>query len=130
KHGSQSRTGIYNGINAAEINLNDPASPVPGSVFGGYASIAGVWYNDNRFPVQWQNTYFHADYVGQWIKNIEIDSLDHPSIVNDFWDNNGVIVYMTLNKKNGCISYVNYPDQIKEICYVGKHLLRCRSVNG
>lgn len=119
KHGNQSRTGIYNGFDAAEINLNDPASPVPGPLFGGYASIAGVWYTDNRFPVQWQNTYFHADYVGQWIRNFIIDTLDQPSRVKGFWDNNGVIVYLTLNPFNGCISYVNYPDQIKEICYGG-----------
>ncbi len=119
KHGNQSRTGIYDGIDADEINLNDPASPVPGSSFGGYASIAGVWYDDNRFPVEWQNTYFHGDYVGQWIRNFKIDTLDKPLEVDGFWDNNGVIVYMTLNRKNGCISYINYPDQIKEICYGG-----------
>jgi len=119
KHGNQSRTGIYDGIDADEINLNDPASPVPGSSFGGYASIAGVWYDDNRFPVQWQNTYFHGDYVGQWIRNFKIDTLDKPLEEDGFWDNNGVIVYMTLNRINGCIAYVNYPSQIKEICYGG-----------
>ncbi|MBL0343227.1 MAG: PKD domain-containing protein [Bacteroidetes bacterium] len=119
QHGFQARTGIFNGIDAAEININDPLSPLQGSMFGGYASIAGVWYDDDRFPVQWQNTYFHADYVGQWIRNFVVDSLDQPTQTQGFWDNNGVIVYMTLNRKNGCISYVNYPNEIKEICYGG-----------
>lgn len=119
KHGYQARTGIFNGNQAAEININDPLSPVQGTMFGGYASIAGCWYNDNRFPVIWQNTYFHADYVGQWIRNFEIDTLDVPSKVNGFWDNNGIIVHLAVNPVNGCIAYANYPDEIKQICYTG-----------
>ncbi|MBL0343226.1 MAG: PQQ-dependent sugar dehydrogenase [Bacteroidetes bacterium] len=120
KHGAnKTRTGIYNGANAAEIDISDPLSPVQGSMFGGSAALAGVWYSDNRFPVEWQNTYFHADYVGQWIRNIVVDSLNVPSVSRGFWDNNGVIVYMAVNPRNGCIAYVNYPSQIKQICYGG-----------
>ncbi|HMT30939.1 MAG TPA: hypothetical protein PKD91_16830, partial [Bacteroidia bacterium] len=80
---------------------------------------AGVWYTDNRFPVAWQNTYFHADYVGQWIRNFVIDTVDQASEAREFWDNNGVIVYLTVNPANGCIAYANYPSEIKEICYGG-----------
>ncbi len=119
KHGNQSRTGIYDGINADEINISDSLSPVSGPSFGGYASVGGIWYDDNRFPVEWQNTYFHADYVGQWVRNFSTDTLDQPIQVKDFWDNNGVIVYLALNRKNGCIAYADYPNQIKEICYGG-----------
>ncbi|MBK6642607.1 MAG: PQQ-dependent sugar dehydrogenase [Bacteroidetes bacterium] len=119
KHGFQSRAGIFTNGVADEINIDDPASPVQGTMFGGYASIAGVWYTDNRFPVIWQNTYFHADYVGQWIRNFEIDTNDVLSNVNGFWDNNGIIVHMALNPVNGCIAYANYPGEIKEICYTG-----------
>lgn len=119
KHGFQSRAGIFTNGVADEINIDDPASPVQGTMFGGYASIAGVWYTDNRFPVIWQNTYFHGDYVGQWIRNFEIDTNDVLSQVNGFWDNNGIIVHMALNPVNGCIAYANYPGEIKEICYTG-----------
>ena len=119
KHGNQTRTGIFNGLIADEININDPLSPVQGTMFGGYASMAGVWYTDNRFPVAWQNTYFHADYVGQWIRNFVIDTVDQASEAREFWDNNGVIVYLTVNPANGCIAYANYPSEIKEICYGG-----------
>lgn len=119
KHGLQTRTGIYSGDTAAVINTNDPLSPVQGPMFGGYSSIGGVWYNDNRFPVQWQNTYFHADYVGQWIRNIVADTTEEVSQVNQFWDNNGNIVCLGLNPVNGCLTYVAYPDKIREICYTG-----------
>lgn len=119
KHGYQTRTGIFNGQNAAEINITDSLSPVQGVMFGGYSSIAGFFYNDNRFPPAWQNIYFHTDYVGEWIRGFVIDSANVPSQVLQFWDNLGAISYMAVNPNNGCIAYANYPDKIKEICYTG-----------
>ncbi len=119
KHGYQTRAGIFIGDSAATINITDTLSPVQGTMFGGYASVGGLWYNDDRFPFEWQNTYFHADYVGQWIRSFVIDEMDKASEVKPFWDNNGNIVCMKLNPSNGCISYVAYPDLIKEICYTG-----------
>jgi PKD repeat protein len=119
KHGLQTRTGIYSGDSAAVINTNDSLSPVQGPMFGGYSSIGGVWYNDDRFPLQWQNTYFHSDYVGQWIRNMVVDTSEQASQINQFWDNNGNIVCLALNPASGCITYVAYPDKIREICYTG-----------
>ena len=119
KHGFQTRTGTFSGDSATVINTNDSLSPVQGQMFGGYSSIGGVWYNDDRFPFEWQNTYFHTDYVGQWIRNIVVNSLDQATEVKQFWDNNGNVVAMKLNPNNGCITYVAYPDKIKELCYTG-----------
>lgn len=119
KHGFQTRTGTFDGDSATVINTTDSLSPVQGPMFGGYSSIGGVWYNDDRFPVQWQNTYFHTDYVGQWIRNMIVDTTEQASEINQFWDNNGNVVCLTLNPESGCLTYVAYPDKIRQICYTG-----------
>jgi PKD repeat protein len=111
------RTGIFVGQTASEIALNDPASPLQGDTFPGFASIAGVWYNDTRFPPAYQNTYFHADFVGGWIKNLNIDSNNVASKINNFAQNTGYIDFLTVNPRDGCINYARYPNEIREICY-------------
>ncbi|MBK9045799.1 MAG: PQQ-dependent sugar dehydrogenase [Bacteroidetes bacterium] len=119
KHGNQSRTGIFVNDTASTININAPGSPVIGPSFGGYASTAGFWYTGNKFPIEFQDTYFHGDYVGQWIQNFKFDANDKPLEVIDFAALVGPCVFITENVADGSIYYVSYPDQIKKIIYTG-----------
>lgn len=118
---TQSRMGVWNGNDAAEIDLNDVACPIPAVFFGGDASVAGTWYDDNRFPSEYHNTYFHLDYVRGWIKNFGFDSLNNPTFVKNFADSTGPVVFLTLNKRDGCLWYVKYglgpTSEIRRICY-------------
>ncbi len=118
RHGSnQARTGTWSGNNAAEINLNSPGSPVYGPVFPGNASVGGVWYTGNTYPVIYQNTYFHGDYGAQWIKNFKFDGNNDADTVKDFESSNGAVVFVGMSPKDKFIHYVRYPDQIRRIAY-------------
>jgi glucose/arabinose dehydrogenase len=78
------RTGIYttNGT-AAVTNIGGPGSPVSGPQFGGTSSIGGTWYQGDDFPAMYKNTYFHADYETQWIRNFVFDANNKPVTVRE-----------------------------------------------
>lgn len=118
-HGNQSRTGIFNGVNAATIDLDNPASPVPGPRFGGNASTGGIWYTSDRFPATYQNTYFHADYVAGWIKNFTYDANDKVVSVRNFASGLGPVVFLEVHPSSGTLMYVKYPAEIRRIRYTG-----------
>lgn len=119
KHGNQSRTGIWSGNNAAEIDLDNPSSPVPGPKFGGNASVAGVWYTGTAYPYKYQNTYFHGDYGTQWIRNFVFDNNNDPDTVREFETGSGACVFIGVSPLDQQIHYVRYPDQIRKIRYNG-----------
>ena len=50
-------------------------SSVSGVPFNGSASTAGVFYTGDDFPAAYKNTYFHADYGAQWIRNLQMDAM-------------------------------------------------------
>ncbi|KXK45984.1 MAG: PKD domain-containing protein [Bacteroidetes bacterium OLB10] len=116
-HGNESRTGIFVGNNASQIDIDDPSSPVDGVRFGGYTSVSGLFYQGNKFPLDMQGSYFHGDYAGEWIKRFDFNSNDTATLARNFGDNMGAVVYMRENQEDGCIYYVRYPDQIRRICY-------------
>ncbi len=68
------RTGIYNGNNAAEISIGNNQSPVKGYDFIGYASVGGAWYEGTKYPFEFQNSYFHGDYAQGWILKLPVSS--------------------------------------------------------
>lgn len=119
KHATQARTGIYNGFDAAVIDVGVVNSPVQGATFGGYASVGGCWYTDNRFPLEYQNTYFHGDYAVGFIRQFMFDADNNPTQTLGFWDGVGANVFMAVNPRTGCLMYVNYPAEIRTICYSG-----------
>ena len=118
-HGNQSRTGIFNGVNAAEIDLDNPASPVPGPRFGGNASCGGVWYTGTKLPFQYQNSYFHADFGAGWIKKFKFDANDKVESATNFADNLGPVVFLAMNPVDQSLMYVKYPAEIRRIRYTG-----------
>lgn len=118
RHGTtQARTGIWSGNNAAEVNLGAGGSPVTGASFPGNAAVGGVWYTGNKYPAQFQNTYFHADYGAAWIKNFVYNAADVPLAADSFGKNMGAVVFLTMNPKDQFLWYVRYPDQIRKIKY-------------
>lgn len=118
-HGNQSRCSAFNGLNPVTFDLDNPSSPVPGPRFGGAASTAGDWYTSDRFPFIYQNTYFHSDYVGGWIRNFVFDANDNPVQVRNFATNLGPVVFIKMNPFNGTLMYVKYPNEIRRIRYSG-----------
>ncbi|MEK6642891.1 MAG: PQQ-dependent sugar dehydrogenase [Planctomycetota bacterium] len=118
-----SRTGIYAGNNAAEINIGAPGSPVAGPQFGGKCSIAGFWYTGSMFPIQYQNTFFNGDFDNGWIRNFVVNPTDNLTTVSDFATNNtGAIVCFAPHPTDGSVYYVDYnvagQAVVKRLAYV------------
>ncbi len=113
------RTGIFTGNNAATINLNDPNSPVPGPMFKGGASVGGAWYTGNKYPLQYQNTYFHADYVQGWMRQFKFNSSNQPVEVFNFATGLGPCVFIEYNPKDQWLYFVSYPSSLYRIRYNG-----------
>jgi len=97
------RTGIYTGGTAAVVNVGAGNSPVSGSQFGGNCSIGGVWYTGNLYPVQYRNTYFHADFGGFWVKSMAFTDNDQPTLVQGFMTGTSDLVGMAVNPVDGNI---------------------------
>lgn len=104
-----SRTGIFVGNDAAFIDLDDPASPVPGPSFGGFSSTGGVWYLGTDYPIEYQGSYFHADFVGGWIRNVVFDANDNPVLVRDFAsEGTASVVALATSPVDGGLYFIGY----------------------
>jgi PKD repeat protein len=110
------RTGIYNGNNAAVINVGAAGSPVTGVQFGGNCSIGGVWYTGTSYPAQYQNKWFHSDYGHDWIRVFTFDDNNKPTAVQSFASNTGELVGMAAHPITGDIYYARW-NQVFKISY-------------
>ncbi len=121
RHGnSPARTGTFSGNTATETNLDAGSSPIGGGItFGGNAAVGGAWYTDNQFPVEYQNTYFQADYGKKWIKSFDFNANNTPTYARDFYTNGPVFVDVEAHPFDGSLYFVAYPSQIRKVTYTG-----------
>lgn len=105
KHGVDSaRVGIFTGNNLGVAQIGSASSNVTGIPFQGGTAVGGCWYNGTLFPSVYKNTYFLSDYVGGWIKNIQMLSVDKVQKVNAFSNSGfGAVISMTENPADGSI---------------------------
>ncbi|MBL7964327.1 MAG: PQQ-dependent sugar dehydrogenase [Flavobacteriales bacterium] len=117
RHGSnQARVGAYSGNTAVTFNLNDPNSPVPGPVFGGYCAAGAAWVAGTGWPSGYQNVFMTGDYTGGWIRRFNFDANDQLVSVHDFATGLGAIVWMGQGP-DGCLWYINYSaNTVRRIC--------------
>jgi PKD repeat protein len=111
------RTGIYSGNNAAEISIGNVQSPVKGFDFIGSASVGGVWYEGTKYPYEFQNTYFHADYSQGWIINVKFHPDNTADSVKFFAAPSVPVVDVAYNPKDEWLYYIKYPSDIYKIVY-------------
>ncbi|HEY0463993.1 MAG TPA: LamG-like jellyroll fold domain-containing protein, partial [Polyangiaceae bacterium] len=113
------RVPIYDASgNAAEeaIGVSVTGQPVKG-----FCSVGGVWYEGDDFPPEYKGTYFHADYVGGWLKNFVFDANDKLVAVRDFipqWEASSIVSLATHPTKGG-LYFVGYENSVRRIRYVG-----------
>ena len=103
--------------NATTAQIGAVGSPVQGPQFSGNASTGGVWYQGDDFPAAWQNTYFHADYGGGWIKSFVFDANDRPYLVQNFVDPGNAVVFVSTSPTQGGLYYVKWGDRVRRIVY-------------
>jgi PKD repeat protein/glucose/arabinose dehydrogenase len=116
-HGNRSRVGAFSGGTAITHDLDHPSSPVPGPRFGGYCAIGGPWMAGQNMPPGYQNSTFHGDYAGGWIRRFMFDANDKPVSVHDFASGLGAIVWIGAGP-DGCVWYIRYnTNEVRRICY-------------
>lgn len=119
QHGNRSRCGGFSGNTAVTFDLDAVNSPVPGPRFGGNASVGGAWITGTGWPVGYQNTYFHADYGGAWVRRMNFDADDKPLQVFNFGTNMGAVVFLKQGP-DGALWYVRYETgQIRKVSPLG-----------
>jgi len=116
---TETRVGAYDASgNAVTFRLSNPASPVTGTEFRGAASIGGVWYTGTDFPPQYRNTYFQADYVQRWIKNLVFDENDRLIAVRDFAPSGSArYVAIATNPVDGALYFIGYESDVRRVRY-------------
>jgi|GEM_PF-5154541 len=110
------RTGIFQGNNAAEIQIDNQNSPVSGPLFQALASTGGTFYSGTAFPATYRNTYFHADYDQSWIRNLVFDENHRLIQVRNF----ATVfhpVFMTTHPTDGSLYYVSLGVGVKQLVY-------------
>ena len=121
KHGTDSaRVKKWNANNLAVAQVGSAASGVTGSPFRGNCAVGGSWYNGAMFPVQYRNTYFHADYGGTWLKNFNVQFVDQVQSVSNFSSGWGAIVSVVENPLDGSLFCVDIgTNLVKKVVYGG-----------
>lgn len=116
------RTGTFNGEEAAVVGIGEAGSPVSGKPWYGSSATGGIWYTGTALPEEYRNTYFFGDYGAGTIRNAVFDGNNDPKAVRNFIDENAVVVAFATNPVTGEFYYINYATQIKKISYYGGNL--------
>ncbi|TAE47522.1 MAG: T9SS C-terminal target domain-containing protein [Bacteroidetes bacterium] len=105
----------------ARVNIGGvPTNAAPAYAdanFTGNCSIGGTWYVGTDFPVEYQNTYFHADYGGQWIRNFTMSAANEVTAIKTFHTATGGITAIGSNPVTGKLYYVNNGANVYQISY-------------
>jgi glucose/arabinose dehydrogenase len=108
QHGANNaRSGTFNNGAAVATTIGTAGSPITGTPFGGNAAVGGTWYDGNDFPADYKNTFFQADYGGQWIRNVSFDANGNTNKVRNFIDGGAVVVHVAQNPLDGTIFYTD-----------------------
>lgn len=94
----------------------------PGPEFGGTSATGGIWYTGTDFPEAYQNTYFFADFGGEWIMNAGFDENDEPLFVREFGRGLGTITCLESSPIDGGLYYVKNDGDVKRIRYEGSSI--------
>ena len=124
------RGGIGRGnINGTIYNIG--SSQLPGDNVSGNCSMGGTWYDGTDFPIEYQNTYFHADYSGDWIMNFKFDANDNPTETQNFKTGANSIVFVAASQFTDGIFYIAgaqgnsnpVANAVRQITYTGNNNL-------
>lgn len=115
-------------------NPENPVSPTPpvfwwhhgnGSLsfpqgWQGSTVVGGVFYTGSAYPADYWGTYFIGDYLGGWIRRIEVDEDDNVIGWSDFLTNGEGPVDIETDPVSGDLYYISiFRHEIRRIRYEG-----------
>jgi PKD repeat protein/glucose/arabinose dehydrogenase len=100
------------------LGLADSLSTIEGEIFGGFSSLAGVFYTADQYPEIYHGKYFGVDFSG-WIKVFDFDENNQLKSVQPFHVFAKDIIHLALNPVNGSLYYINLDGHVRKISYGG-----------
>lgn len=97
-------TGVLTAPAMVTHHFSGAQSTPPGP--DGSAAVGGVFYSAAIYPALYQNRYFFADYVSNWIRMAEVDGNDDMVAFSDFADDADGPVDLAIDPTSGDIHYV------------------------
>src|SRR5688572_29984910 len=115
------RVGYFTGNEPDFATIGLPESQVVGAAFSGSCSVGGTTYSGDAFPAEYKNTYFQADFAGNWLKRVSLDFTDVVTRVDPFASGFSEIVCITENPIDGTLVTVELGSAtgVKKIQYGG-----------
>ncbi len=113
RHGqNQTRVPVFinNLPDAVMIDINGAnQAGVTGEPFAGAAAVGGAFYSGNRYPPDYNNSYFLADYNNSILKNLNFELDNKLSAVRNFGSSLTAISMMQ-NPLDGYMYYMSFND--------------------
>lgn len=100
------------------LDIGTEQSGITGEVFDGYSALAGVFYEGDNFPQEYQGQFLSVDFSG-WIKAMTFDDDNQLLSVEPFHQYAKDIIHLELNRATGKLYYINVAGNIHEISYGG-----------
>ena len=90
-------------------NHNDASQSDPQG-FTGHCVIGGVFYTGNKYPAEYHNAYFFAEFVLNWMKVLTVDDNDQLQSLNDFATDSGGPVDFAIHPQSGDVCFLSLAD--------------------
>lgn len=119
---------------SSDLNSENPAPPTP-PVFwwhhtqgnqsfpvgwSGSTAVGGVFYTGTSYPPEYHGTYFLGDYLGGWIRRIEVDENDNVIGWSDFLSEGEGPVDIEADPATGDLYYISiFRHEVRRIRYEG-----------
>jgi glucose/arabinose dehydrogenase/PKD repeat protein len=108
-----SRTRIYAGQAAASIQLDDPASPIPGPNFGGNCAVACTFIPSDAYGPLFHDSIVFGDFVADFLYTLAVDPNGKPLEVHPLSSpgETGGLLAAAFDASSDELYYIEYDDQ-------------------
>lgn len=108
KHATDSaRVGVFSGNTLTVAQVGSAQSGVTGIPFRGNTASGSCWYTGNMFPPSFKDTYFQADYGGNWLKDINVQFTTQVKKIDEFGSGFAAIVCVVQNPLDGSLVFAD-----------------------
>lgn len=120
-HAGPARSWVFVNNWPTPVTLGDPQSPVSGPSFSGSSSSGGSFHGGASWPEPFRSAYYHADFVGGWIRRVDLDSAGRVASIQPFHDDAGAVVSVAYSGADQSLYYVKYNEvgesELRRISY-------------
>ncbi|RDB08001.1 PQQ-dependent sugar dehydrogenase [Runella aurantiaca] len=112
-----------------KVQIGSAQFPYTGPTFSGASTMGGVFYTGTKYPADYQNALFMADYDGKWIRVLKLNANHDPVSISHFMTASQKIVHLAYNEVDESIYYItgvsestNPCDEVRKLHYSSSNL--------